>query len=225
MVADTVRLGVPVAKDAEGGAGCCVGEVDRRIYRYDVFPRSVLLSEIPGRTIEEDLTMPRATILRNSVLYAAAMATMFLLGAPAIPAEAQSALPFVSKHIYSETADAKADIASAQAKARKEHKRLILAFGGDWCGDCQVLDIYLHQSPNAELLNKHFVLVHIDVGHLDKNVDVAEKYGIPLKKGVPALTVVSPLGKTLYSQQTGEFEKMQSMDSKSVTEFLNKWKA
>ena len=169
--------------------------------------------------------MSRATMLRNFLLYAAAMATMFLPGAPATSAGAQSTLPFVSKHIYSETADAKADIASAQAKARKEHKRVILDFGGDWCGDCQVLDIYFHQNPNSELLDKHFVLVHIDVGHLDKNVDVAERYGIPLKKGVPALAVINPIGKTLYSQKTGEFEKMRSMDVNSVTEFLNKWKA
>ena len=188
------------------------------------FPRSAGLSEAPGTTMDKDLTMPRPTMLRNSVLYAAAVAMMFFLASPVTPASAQSALPFVSKHIYSETADAKADIASAQTKARKEHKRVILDFGGDWCGDCQVLDIYLHQSPNSELLDKHFVLVHIDVGHLDKNVDVAERYGIPLKKGVPALAVVNPLGKTLYSQKTGEFEKMQSMNSNSVTEFLNKWK-
>jgi thiol:disulfide interchange protein len=133
--------------------------------------------------------------------------------------------PAAQKHLYRADADPKADIAAALKQARHEHKRIILDFGGDWCGDCQVLDIYFHQSPNLELVEKNFLVVHIDIGHMDKNVDVADKYGIPLKKGVPALAVLDAGGKVLYSQKTGEFEDMRYLHSTSVTDFLNRWKA
>lgn len=133
--------------------------------------------------------------------------------------------PILKKHLYSDTADPKADIAAALQQARTENKRVILDFGGDWCGDCQVLDIYMHQTPNAELLTKNFVVVHVDIGHMDHNVDVAEKYNIPLKKGVPALAVLDTDGKLLYSQQHGDFENMRSMQPGDVTDFLNRWKA
>jgi len=126
--------------------------------------------------------------------------------------------------IYSATADAHADIAQAIHTATQEHKRIILDFGGNWCGDCQVLDIYFHQAPNDAIVDKHFVIVHVDIGRYDKNLDVAEKYEIPLKRGVPALAVLSSHGKLLYSQKDGEFEAMRHMDPGSVTEFLNKWK-
>ncbi|HZY62916.1 MAG TPA: thioredoxin family protein [Edaphobacter sp.] len=142
-----------------------------------------------------------------------------------VPVAAQSNMPFVKKHLYSETANPTADIAAALKKARAEHKRVILDFGGDWCGDCQVLDIYFHQKPNDELLAKHFVVVHIDIGRMDRNLDVAKKYGVPINKGVPALAVLDAHGKLLYSQKTGEFENMRNMSASSVTEFLNKWKA
>ena len=46
--------------------------------------------------------------------------------------------------IYSETADAHTEVRQALAQAAKEHKRVLLDFGGNWCGDCQVLSIYLH---------------------------------------------------------------------------------
>lgn len=141
------------------------------------------------------------------------------------PAVAQSAMPFVKQHIYSETANPTADIAAALKKARAEHKRVILDFGGDWCGDCQVLDIYFRQKPNAAILARHFVLVHIYIGQMDRNLDVAKKYDVPVTKGVPALAVLDAHGKLLYSQQTGQFENMRNMSIKSVTEFLNKWKA
>jgi thiol:disulfide interchange protein len=134
-------------------------------------------------------------------------------------------VPAVKKHLYSAEADPKAEIAAALIQASREHKRVILDFGGDWCGDCQVLDIYFHQSPNLELLDKNFLLVHVDIGRFDKNLDIPEKYKIPLKKGVPALAVLDASGKLLYSQQAAEFGDMRYMYPNSVTEFLNRWKA
>ena len=146
---------------------------------------------------------------------------------PSTPAARQPVTPppAVKKHLYSAEADPKADIAAALKQASREHKRVILDFGGDWCGDCQVLDIYLHQSPNVELLDKNFLLVHVDIGHFDKNLDITEKYGVPLKKGVPALAVLDANGKLLYSQQAAEFGDMRYMYPTSVTDFLNRWKA
>ena len=108
--------------------------------------------------------------------------------------------------------------------AKKYHRNVILDFGGNWCGDCKVLDIYFHQAPNLQLLTDNFVLVHVNIGHYDKNLDVAEKYSIPLKKGVPALAVLNQNGKLLLSQRTGEFGNMRHMEPSSVTEFLTQWK-
>jgi thiol-disulfide isomerase/thioredoxin len=101
---------------------------------------------------------------------------------------------------------------------------VILDFGGNWCGDCHVLDIYFHNPENRPILESNYVLVHINVGHYDANLDLAQRYGIPLQKGVPALVVLSDTGKVLLSQKSGEFEKMRHMESNSVTSFLVQWK-
>ena len=131
---------------------------------------------------------------------------------------------YSAKHIYSDSADPRADIAAALKQAKSEHKRVLLDFGGDWCGDCQVLDIYFHQPPNTELLDSNYILVHVWIGHIDHNLEIPEQYGVPIKKGVPALAVLDAKGTVLYSQKTGEFENMRNMDSSSVTAFLEKWK-
>lgn len=131
---------------------------------------------------------------------------------------------FVQRNIYDSTANARADIHSALLTAQREHKRVILDFGGNWCGDCIVLNYYFHQAPNAQLLDSNFVLVEIDIGRYDHNLDIARQYEIPLKLGVPALAVLSPGGRLLYSQRNGEFEKMRRMDPSAVTTFLNRWK-
>jgi thioredoxin 1 len=126
--------------------------------------------------------------------------------------------------IYPDPSQAKTDLAAALKTAAAQHKRILLDFGGNWCGDCQVLDIYFHDPSNLPILNANFVLVHINIGHLDENVDIAQRYGVPLEKGVPALAVLSEHGKLLYSQKQGEFEAMRRMQSSSVTSFLVQWR-
>jgi thioredoxin 1 len=128
------------------------------------------------------------------------------------------------REIYPGPEQAKSDLAAGLKSAASTHKHIILDFGGNWCGDCQVLDIYFHDPANKPLLDANYVLVHINIGHMDENQDIAERYQIPLKKGVPALAVLDEHGKLLYSQRTGEFESMRRMEIGSVTSFLLQWK-
>jgi thioredoxin 1 len=127
--------------------------------------------------------------------------------------------------IYPETAKAGADIDAALKQAAASQKRVLVDFGGNWCGDCKVLDANFHKPENQALLDSGFVLVHVNVGDkgISDNFDVAERYGIPLKKGVPALAVLESDGKLLYAQKNGEFENMRKMDPASVNEFLKQW--
>ena len=85
-----------------------------------------------------------------------------------------------------------------------------------------MLDIYFHQSPNVEILDKNFIEVKVNIGREDANLDIAHKYGKPVH-GVPALAVLRPDGTVVVSQDK-EFSDMRYMQSSSVTDFLNKWK-
>jgi len=126
--------------------------------------------------------------------------------------------------LYPAPEQASADLAAGLKAAAASHKRIILDFGGNWCGDCKVLDIYFHDPVNKPLLDSNFIVVHINIGHMDQNQNIAERYQVPLAKGVPALAVLDPHGKLLYSQRSGEFEAMRRMESSSVTSFLLQWK-
>ena len=126
--------------------------------------------------------------------------------------------------IYPPSDQAKSDLSAAWAESAAAHKRVILDFGGNWCTDCHVLDRYFHDSANKPILDANYILVHINIGRLDQNLDIAKRYHIPLRKGVPALAVLGEHGELLYSQRTGEFEAMRGMQSSAVTDFLARWK-
>ena len=127
--------------------------------------------------------------------------------------------------IYADPAQAPADLAAGLQTAAATHKRVIVDFGGNWCGDCQVLDLYFHDPANMPLLDADFVLVHVNIGERDRNLDLAARYHIPLEKGVPALAVLNERGELIYSQKSGEFEAMRHMSSSAVTQFLTHWKS
>ena len=131
---------------------------------------------------------------------------------------------FASADLYPANANAREDIRQATLKAAIEHKNVLLVFGGNWCIDCHLLDLYFHDPGNAALLASNYVLVNVNIGEYDTNLDLARKYGIPLSKGVPALVVLDGAGHVLYAQQNAEFENMRVKDASAVTAFLQKWK-
>jgi len=152
------------------------------------------------------------------------MKTARFFAIAAVLALAAGSAQSAGRIIYPDPSQAGAEIAAALKTAAATHKRVLLDFGGNWCGDCQVLDLYFHDAKNLPILNDNFVLVHVNIGHMDENVEIARKYDVPLERGVPALAVLSDHGKLLFSQKKGEFEAMRRMDSSSVTEFLVQWR-
>jgi ketosteroid isomerase-like protein len=132
--------------------------------------------------------------------------------------------PAEKRDLYPADADAQQEISEALQAAGKSHKRVMLVFGGNWCYDCHVLDAALHSPEIAPTLNRNFVVVHVDVGEYNKNLDLAKKYEVPLERGVPAAAILDPDGKLVVSQRNQEFEKARSMAPEDILAFLNKWK-
>ncbi|HEV2290074.1 MAG TPA: thioredoxin family protein [Candidatus Acidoferrales bacterium] len=149
---------------------------------------------------------------------------------PLIVATARSYLgtmpqPVESKpDLYPDPTEARTDIGLGLAVAKREHKRVLLDFGGNWCYDCHVLDASFHYPAIERILDPNYVVVHINIGQYDKNLDLAGKYQIPLKKGVPSLAVLDANGNLLVSQKQGDFENTTKIAPKDVENFLEKWK-
>jgi len=128
--------------------------------------------------------------------------------------------------IYPPVSRAGADLEAGLAAAASSGRRVLVDFGGNWCTDCKVLDAYLRRPETAAILQAHYVLVHVNVGDkgIDHNFAIAERYGIPLRKGVPALAILEGDGRLVHSQRNGEFESMRRIDPASVRAFLEKWR-
>lgn len=123
---------------------------------------------------------------------------------------------------YDELADAKADIHAALAQARSDQMPVLVVFGANWYGDCRVLDMAFKEGTAAPLIAKKFKVVKVNVGRFDQNVDVAEAYGLSLRRGIPAVVVLSDQGKVVYSTSAGELANARKMGDSGIYAFFNK---
>ncbi len=126
--------------------------------------------------------------------------------------------------LYPDPNEAKKDLDSALAAAAKDHKNVIVVFGGNWCYDCHVLDATFKTPAIAPLLKSNYHVVHINIGEYDQNLALAAKYQTVLTHGVPALAVLDDKGKLLTSQKNGEFESAVKIGPSDITDFLKQWR-
>ena len=123
---------------------------------------------------------------------------------------------------YNEMADAKLDIQKALTEAAPAQTPIIIVFGANWCGDCKMLDSAMKNGACAPLLSRDFKLVKVNVGHWDKNLDIAKSYGVPLEKGIPAVAIISARNQVLYVTREGELANARSMGDKGIYEFFKR---
>jgi hypothetical protein len=117
-----------------------------------------------------------------------------------VPATQVAAPRPATPKTYNETADAKAQIAAAITAANVDDIRVLINWGANDDDRC----IKFSQVLRAPEVTKtrysadEYKIVNVDVGHLDKNLDLARTYGVTLGHGeLPALTVLDQTGKAI----------------------------
>jgi len=121
---------------------------------------------------------------------------------------------------YDEAADAHAALQHALAAAQSARHPVLVIFGANWCEDCRVLDAALKSGRGAELVAREFELVKIDVGRFNRNLDIAEAYGNPIKKGIPAAVVLTADNRVLYATRAGELADARRMSETGIHDFF-----
>ena len=122
---------------------------------------------------------------------------------------------------YPPPANAAADLQNARERAKSNGKLLMVIFGGNWCEDCRVLHAKLAESPVKEYAEKHFVIVSINIGEMNANLQIAKDLGVDLKQGVPAAGFFGPDGKPVGVTH-GELEPSRRYDADQVLSFIRR---
>ena len=134
-------------------------------------------------------------------------------------------LPPAPPKVYTADADAKEKIAAAIEMAATDEIRVLIVWGAN---DDPLSLSYGDARKTPEIARSTFFsdeykVVHVDVGHLNKNVELAASYGAKLTaRSLPALTVLDDRGRPIAQATAADLAAAdrKSIDATKVAAFL-----
>jgi thiol-disulfide isomerase/thioredoxin len=125
---------------------------------------------------------------------------------------------------YDESANADAAVARALAAAKAVHKRVLIDLGGNWCADCRILAGIMQLPEMKRFLGDHYVVVLVDVGRFNKNLQVPARFGITQRiEGVPAVLIARPGGALVNKDHIFALDDARSMAPQAIADWLAQW--
>lgn len=123
--------------------------------------------------------------------------------------------------IYSQHKNPNEEITTAVSEAGKDCRRILLVFGADWCPWCNRLSHFFDENANvAASLKSGYIVVKVDLGKWDKNLDLLEKYKVDRKVGIPSFVLLDSKGEWVKFQETGVLEEGKGYSEAKVLQFL-----
>ena len=134
-----------------------------------------------------------------------------LAQAPAVAADAGP---------YDEQAQPANDLMQAMRQAREQQRRVLLVFGANWCTDCRKLDTEIKTGALATQLARDFIVVKVDVGRFDHNLDFVNLYPKVIAKGIPSIAVVTARNEIVHVAQGGELADARRMSTAQIAAYF-----
>ena len=112
---------------------------------------------------------------------------------------------------------------AALARAQLSDKRVILVMGANWCHDSRGLAGWFAQPRFAAMLEAKYELVYVDVGHRDRNIDIAQRFGLKTIKGTPTVLVLSPQGILLNPKSAPKWRNAASRTEEDIFSYFDQF--
>ncbi|MBI1212732.1 MAG: thiol reductase thioredoxin [Alphaproteobacteria bacterium] len=124
---------------------------------------------------------------------------------------------------YDSRVDADAAVAATIARAKASGKRVLIDLGGNWCTDCRILAAVMELPELKAFVAEHYEVVEIDVGRMNKNMQIPARYGVTKLEGVPTVLIVEPDGKLINATNAADLADARSMNPQGIANWLARW--
>ncbi|MGV6801959.1 MAG: thioredoxin family protein [bacterium] len=129
---------------------------------------------------------------------------------------------YIDWHPYDEQADARAAIDAALSQIKRENKLLAIELGANWCGDCLILSGMMEIPAFKTYLDQHYVVVAVDIGRFDKNLDIPARWGLAKVPAAPTLMIIDPQGNWLNAEdRPGQFTNARDRNAQDALDYFH----
>lgn len=121
---------------------------------------------------------------------------------------------------YDAMADAQLDLKATLAAAKQEGKMSLIVMGANWCHDSRGLAAQFEKDRFQTMIRAHYKLLYVDVGQKDRNIDIAQYFGVDDIVGTPTVFVVSPEGKVLNLDTAPTWRNAASRSEREIFNYF-----
>jgi len=115
-------------------------------------------------------------------------------------------------------------VAAAKVEALAGHKLLLIDLGGNWCPDCRILAATMELPEVKAFAAAHYVVVSVDVGRFDKNLQIPARFGITRRlEGVPSVIIAEPDGTLVNRGHIAALADARHMTPQAIADWLAHW--
>lgn len=147
------------------------------------------------------------------------LALGLLLLTPATPSLAAKG-DYPEARPYDKKAEASRTVDAALTKADQSGKRVILVMGANWCHDSRGLAGWFEKPRFSAMLSERYEIVYVDVGKRDRNIDIAQRFGIEKIVGTPTVLVLSSDGELLNAKTAPTWRNAASRDADDIYNYF-----
>lgn len=127
-------------------------------------------------------------------------------------------------NLYKPEENAEKAIAAAVKEAKKEGKHVFVQAGGNWCVWCARFNDFVTKDLSLDsMIQKNFVVYHLNYSKENYNKDILAKYGYPQRFGFPVFLVLDGKGNLLHTQNSAYLEESKGYSREKVMEFFSHW--
>ena len=118
------------------------------------------------------------------------------------------------------TLNAQNAVDTALADAALSQKHTLIALGADWCHDSRALAGWFETPRFETMLRENYIVRYIDVGQKDRNVDVAQRFGLDEIVGTPTIIVTNAQGDVLNLETAPTWRNAASRSEDEIYDYF-----
>jgi hypothetical protein len=101
-----------------------------------------------------------------------------------------------------------------------QKKQPIVIFGANWCPDARLLEGVLQLPTVKKLLNKNCIILNVDVGDYETNIDLFKFFDPAIREGIPRVFIMSLDGDTLNLELNDKMRTARDMTPQEIFNYF-----
>lgn len=166
---------------------------------------------------------PTEHIMKFSTFTKLVILTIALAGCAtpkAVSGEKKAEIVHADSTPYNPEANAHSDVETALATSKAEGTMTIIAMGANWCHDSRGFAWQFEKDRFQTLLKNNYRLVYVDVGKKNRNIDIAQKFGVDNIVGTPTVFIIGPDGDVLNLETAPTWRNAASRSEDEIFDYF-----